>query len=267
MFSQQEGSFANWGRTVSLYPGKNVITVPKVTQEDGWYHHSVTPGGPVYIVNPYTAEEQGKAPVIRFAKGVEEFPTIDKNTNEVEFIKFLKEYKKRIDEDIEANPDVMDRKVIDTFELVADNVVITGTVSGAYDAYVNQGFKPLDSLKMHNDHMNMLFEYQGIDGRNEKNDIKYTRENIRLAQPYGYMYAAIGHIGVQRDVMSNILTNVGGWGIDHEIGHKMDIGVRTIGEVTNNMLPQQSSYYYNKLNCYILWRKLWLKPITLSNRS
>lgn len=94
MFSQQEGSFANWGRTVSLYPGKNVITVPKVTQEDGWYHHSVTPGGPVYIVNPYTAEEQGKAPVIRFAKGVEEFPTIDKNTNEVEFIKFLKEYKK-----------------------------------------------------------------------------------------------------------------------------------------------------------------------------
>ena len=62
------------------------------------------------------------------------------------------------------------------------------------------------------------------------------------------MYAAIGHIGVQRDVMSNILTNVGGWGIDHEIGHKMDIGVRTIGEVTNNMLPQQSSYYYNKLN-------------------
>ena len=267
MFSQQEGSFANWGRTVSLYPGKNVITVPKVTQEDGWYHHSVTPGGPVYIVNPYTAEEQGKAPVIRFAKGVEEFPTIDKNTNEVEFIKFLKEYKKRIDEDIEANPDVMDRKVIDTFELVADNVVITGTVSGAYDAYVNQGFKPLDSLKMHNDHMNMLFEYQGIDGRNEKNDIKYTRENIRLAQPYGYMYAAIGHIGVQRDVMSNILTNVGGWGIDHEIGHKMDIGVRTIGEVTNNMLPQQSSYYYNKLNKRIPFESHVYKNVISTNSN
>nr|WP_288306738.1 NPCBM/NEW2 domain-containing protein [uncultured Romboutsia sp.] len=267
MFSQQEGSFANWGRTVSLYPGKNVITVPKVTQEDGWYHHSVTPGGPVYIVNPYTAEEQGKAPVIRFAKGVEEFPTIDKNTNEVEFIKFLKEYKKRIDEDIEANPDVMDRKVIDTFELVADNVVITGTVSGAYDAYVNQGFKPLDSLKMHNDHMNMLFEYQGIDGRNEKNDIKYTRENIRLAQPYGYMYAAIGHIGVQRDVMSSILTNVGGWGIDHEIGHKMDIGVRTIGEVTNNMLPQQSSYYYNKLNKRIPFESHVYKNVISTNSN
>ena len=267
MFSQQEGSFANWGRTVSLYPGKNVITVPKVTQEDGWYHHSVTPGGPVYIVNPYTAEEQGKAPVIRFAKGVEEFPTIDKNTNEVEFIKFLKEYKKRIDEDIEANPDVMDRKVIDTFELVADNVVITGTVSGAYDAYVNQGFKPLDSLKMHNDHMNMLFEYQGIDGRNEKNDIKYTRENIRLAQPYGYMYAAIGHIGEQRDVMSNILTNVGGWGIDHEIGHKMDIGVRTIGAVTNNMLPQQSSYYYNKLNKRIPFESHVYKNVISTNSN
>ena len=115
--------------------------------------------------------------------------------------------------------------------------------------------------------MNMLFEYQGIDGRNEKNDIKYTRENIRLAQPYGYMYAAIGHIGVQRDVMSSILTNVGGWGIDHEIGHKMDIGVRTIGEVTNNMLPQQSSYYYNKLNKRIPFESHVYKNVISTNSN
>ena len=248
MFSQQEGSFANWGRTVSLHPGKNVITVPKVTQDDGWYKHSVTPGGPVYIVNPYTKEQQGKAPTIRFAKGVENFPTVDKNTSEEEFIEFLKDYKKKVDEDIKNNPNVMDRKVIDTFELVTDHMVVTGTASGAYDAYINRGFKPLDSVTMYNDHMDMLFKYQGIDGRSEKHDIKYTRENIRLAQPFGYMYAAGGHIGVQRDVMSSILTSVGDWGVDHEMGHKMDIGVRTVGEVTNNMLPQQSSYYYNKPN-------------------
>ena len=40
-----------------------------------------------------------------------------------------------------------------------------------------------------------------MDGSSIKNDIKYTRENIRLAQPFGYMYAASGHIGVQSDVM------------------------------------------------------------------
>ena len=245
-FSQQEGSFANWGRTVSLHAGKNVITVPEVTQNDGWYHHSVTPGGAVYIVNPYTEEQQGKSPVIRFAKGVEVFPMMDKNTDEQEFLQLLKDYKARLDADKRANPDVMDRQMIDIVEIVSDHLVFTGTATGAYEAYVNQGFSPLQTVNMYNDHMDLVFEYLGLDGSNELNDVKYTRENIRLAQPFGYMYAYTNHIGVQGDVMVSMLTSVGGWGVDHEMGHRLDIGVRTIGEVTNNMIPQNSSYYYNK---------------------
>ena len=245
-FSQQEGSFANWGRTVSLHAGKNVITVPEVTQNDGWYHHSVTPGGAVYIVNPYTEEQQGKSPVIRFAKGVEVFPMMDKNTDEQEFLQLLKDYKARLDADKRANPDVMDRQMIDIVEIVSDHLVFTGTATGAYEAYVNQEFSPLQTVNMYNDHMDLVFEYLGLDGSNELNDVKYTRENIRLAQPFGYMYAASNHIGVQGDVMVSMLTTVGGWGVDHEMGHRLDIGVRTIGEVTNNMIPQNSSYYYNK---------------------
>ena len=245
-FSQQEGSFANWGRTVSLHAGKNVITVPEVTQNDGWYHHSVTPGGAVYIVNPYTEEQQGKSPVIRFAKGVEVFPMMDKNTDEQEFLQLLKDYKARLDADKRANPDVMDRQMIDIVEIVSDHLVFTRTATGAYEAYVNQEFSPLQTVNMYNDHMDLVFEYLGLDGSNELNDVKYTRENIRLAQPFGYMYAYTNHIGVQGDVMVSMLTSVGGWGVDHEMGHRLDIGVRTIGEVTNNMIPQNSSYYYNK---------------------
>lgn len=245
-FSQQEGSFANWGRTVSLHAGKNVITVPEVTQNDGWYHHSVTPGGAVYIVNPYTEEQQGKSPVIRFAKGVEVFPMMDKNTDEQEFLQLLKDYKARLDADKRANPDVMDRQMIDIVEIVSDHLVFTGTATGAYEAYVNQEFSPLQTVNMYNDHMDLVFEYLGLDGSNELNDVKYTRENIRLAQPFGYMYAYTNHIGVQGDVMVSMLTSVGGWGVDHEMGHRLDIPARTIGEVTNNMIPQNSSYYYNK---------------------
>lgn len=248
VFSQQEGSFASWGRTVSLNIGKNVITVPAVTQNDGWYNHSVTPGGPVYIVNPYTEEQQGKAPVIRFASGCEQFPMMDKNTDEQEFLELLKDYKARVDADKKANPNVMDRKMIDVVEIVSDHLVFTGTATGAYEAYINQEFGPMNTVNMYNDHMDMVFNYYGLDGSNENNDIKYTRENIRLAQPFGYMYAAGGHIGVQGDVMVSMLTSVGSWGVDHEMGHKLDIGVRTLGEVTNNMIPQNSSYYYNKPN-------------------
>ena len=248
MFSQQEGSFANWGRTVSLHAGKNVITVPTVTQNDGWYKHSVTPGGAVYIVNPYTEEEQGKAPVIRFASGCEKFPMMDENTDEQEFLELLRNYKARLDEDKEANPNVMDRKMIDVVEVVSDHLVFTGTATGAYEAYVNQGFSPMNTVNMYNDHMDVVFKYLGLDGSDEKNDIKYTRENIRLAQPFAYMYAYSNHIGVLSDVMVSMLTSVGGWGVDHEMGHKLDIGVRTLGEVTNNMIPQYTSYYYNKPN-------------------
>lgn len=248
VFSQQEGSFANWGRTVSLHIGKNVITVPAVSQNDGWYNHSVTPGGAVYILNPYTEEQQSKAPMIRFADGVELFPMMDANTDEHEFLELLKDYKARLDADKEANPDVMDRKMIDVVEIVSDHLVFTGTATGAYTAYITQGFSPTETVTMYNDHMDVVFDYLGLDGRNEQNDINYTRENIRLAQPFGYMYAASGHIGVQGDVMVSMLTSVGGWGVDHEMGHKLDIGVRTIGEVTNNMIPQYSSYYYNAPN-------------------
>ena len=243
-FSQQEGSWANWGKTVELKPGKNEIVVPEVTQKDGWYHYNVTPGGPVYIVNPYTPEQQGKAPTIRFAKGVQTFPLFDKNTNEEEFIEFLKDYKARLDEDAKQNPNVKDRKMIDTFELVGDHVVLTFTATSAYEAYINGDFTPSKTMNMYNDHLDMLFKFQGLDGSSEKNDIKYTRENIRLAQPYGFMYAAGNHTGIQTAQQVGLLTSVGGWGIDHEIGHRMDIGVRELGEITNNMLPQKSANYY-----------------------
>lgn len=248
VFSQQEGSFANWGRTVSLHIGKNVITVPTVSQNDGWYNHSVTPGGAVYILNPYTEEQQSKAPIIRFAEGVEKFPMMDANTNEQEFLDLLKDYKTRLDADKAANPDVMDRQMIDVVEVVSDHLVFTGTATGAYTAYIEQEFGPMNTVNMYNDHMDMVFDYLGLDGSSLQHDVKYTRENIRLAQPFGYMYAAGNHIGVQSDVMVSMLTSIGGWGVDHEMGHRLDIGVRTIGEVTNNMIPQFSSYYYNKPN-------------------
>ena len=247
LFSQQEGSWSSWAKTVQLKPGRNDIVVPKVEQ-DKWYGHSVTPGGPIYIINPYTSEQQGKAPTLRFAEGVQKFPIYDKNTNEEEFLQFLKDYKQKVDEDAAKNPNVMDRKMIDVVEIVSDHAVLTVTTGGAYEAYINQGFKPSETVKMYNDHLKMLFDYLGLDGRSEKHDIKYSRQNIRLAQPYGYMYAAGNHIGVQKDVMASLLTSVNGWGINHEIGHNTDIDALNISEVLNNMLPQYASYKYGTLD-------------------
>ena len=268
-FSQQEGSFANWGRTVSLQEGKNVITVPTVPK-DSWYKHEVTKGGPIYIMNPYTKEEQPKTPVIRFVGG-ERFPFLTEDTDVEEFKQFLIDYKERIDEDIKANPNVLDRKAIDTFEFVSDHIVWTGTATGAYKTYIEDGINPLETIASYNTHMKEIFKYYGLDGSSINNDPKKIRENVRLAQPFGYMYAASGHIGVQGDVMANHLVPFEkrgpSWGLTHEIGHRMDIGVRTIGEVTNNMLPMYMSGYYNKLDTRLPYESHTYKNVMSENSN
>ena len=268
-FSQQEGSFGNWMRTVSLKVGKNVIAVPEIPQ-DGWYKHEVTKGGPIYIVNPYTKEEQPKAPVIRFASG-DKFPFLTKDTNEEEFKKFLIEYKKAMDEDIAKNPNVLDRKVLDIFEFVSDHLVWTGTATGAYKTYIEQGVNPLDTIKSYNTHMEEIFKYYGLDGSSEQNDPKYIRENVRLAQPFAYMYSYTNHIGVLSDVMANHLIPFEdrgpSWGLTHEIGHRMDVNARLYGEVTNNMLPMHMSVYYNKIDNRIPYESKIYKNVISENSN
>ena len=268
-FSQQEGSYANWMRTMNLVPGKNVITVPEVPK-DGAYKHDVTKGGAIYIVNPYTSEEQPKAPVLRFVSG-DKFPFLTKDTNVDEFREFLIEYKKSIDEDIAKHPNVLDREILDVFEFVSDHIVWTGTATGAYQAYIEQGVNPLETIESYNTHMKEIFRYYGLDGSSEQNDPKYIRENVRLAQPFGYMYAGAGHIGVQGDVMANHLIPFEdrgpSWGLTHEIGHKMDVNVRLYGEVTNNMLPMHMSVFYNKVDNRIPYESHIYKNVISENSN
>lgn len=266
-FSQQEGSFANWSRGVSLHKGRNEIVVPEI-YTDSWYKHDVTKGGPIYIVNTYTAEQQGKAPTIRF-EGGDKFPILTADTNEEEFKAFLIEYKNRLDEDKAKNPDVNDRKVIDTFEFVSDHLVFTGTATGAYNAYINKGVKPLSTIESYNTYMKEIFRFYGLDGSSEKNDPKHIRENVRLAQPFGYMYAAGGHIGVQGDVMTSMLIPFEdrgpSWGLTHEIGHKMDVQPRLYGETTNNMLSMHMSVVQGSMDMRIPYESHVYKNVMKEN--
>lgn len=267
VFAQQEGSFANWRREVSLSPGKNEIIVPKVNK-DNWYKRDVIPGGSIYIHNPYTKEQQGTAPKIRFV-GAERIPFATKDTDVAEFKSFLKEYKKKIDEDIAKHPNLEAREVLDVFEFVSDHIVWTGTATGAYQTYIVDGYSPLETIESYNTHMNEIFKYYGLDARNESHDPKLIRENVRLAQPFGYMYAYGDHIGVQGDVMANHLIpfEVRGpsWGLTHEIGHRMDVQARLYGEVTNNMLPQYMSVYYGKIDNRIPYEEKIYKNVLEEN--
>ena len=249
LFTQHEASYAKWGTEVKLKPGKNVIEVPSIGAD-----LNITKGGPIYLRNPYTAKQQGKAPVVRF-EGGQLFPMATKDTDPEEFKQFLEEYKLKMDEDKEENPNVKERKVVDVVEIVSDHIVFTGTASEAYNQFVLNDKNPLDTIEGYDYMMNKVFLEYGLDGRSEIHDPKNIRENIRLMQPYGAMYAASDHTGIQRGTVAHMLSDFRkvnpGWGIIHEIGHRMAVSEREYGEVTNNMLAMAMSIEWNQMDTRI----------------
>ena len=87
------------------------------------------------------------------------------------------------------------------------------------------------------------------------NKVTRHRVNVKYQRMFGsaFMYASGHHVGVGYDSTADFMngvpykfkegkvTNPGegylfGWGISHEIGHKADIGDRTYGETSNNIL-------------------------------
>lgn len=249
-FSQQEGAWNSWARGVQLRSGKNTITVPEIATTSA-YAHDVTKGGTVYIVNPYTAEEQGKAPLIRF-EGLEKIPFMTKTTDPEQFRTFLTTYKQRLDEDKAVHPNVQDRKLIDVVEITSDHVIFTGTATEAYNKFITQGNNPLDTITGYDTWMKSIFAFYGLDGSSEIHDAKLIRENIRLMQPYGAMYAAGDHTGIQLGTVGTMLGDFNkaypGWGLNHEIGHRLAMGEREYGEVTNNMVSMFMSVAANSID-------------------
>ena len=237
MFTQTEGAWSNWNRSVQLSPGKNVITVPTVPK-DGNFGYDVTKGGTIYLTNPYTEEQQGGTPIIRI-EGADFVPYMTKDTDPAEFKKFLTEYKAKIDADKEKNPKVADREVLDVVEMVSDHVIYTGTATEAYKAYITQNKDPKATVDSYDIWMHQIFDFHGLDKNNTQFTTDNIRESIRLMQPWGFMYAAWNHTGIQRGseglMFGDFTVNYPGWGLNHELGHRIDLTAREYGEVTNNM--------------------------------
>ncbi|MVO98259.1 NPCBM/NEW2 domain-containing protein [Paenibacillus lutrae] len=268
IFSQQDGGWNSWTRGVQLRPGKNTITVPEIATSNA-YAHDVTKGGTVYIVNPYTPEEQGKAPLIRF-EGLQQIPFMTKNTDPAQFKALLTAYKQKLDQDIAAHPNVKDRQLIDVVEIASDRIIFTGTATEAYKQYVTLGHNPMDTLTGYDFWMKRIFDAYGLDGRSVNHDPKQIRENIRLMQPYGFMYAAGDHTGIQLGevglMLGDFKKQYPGWGLTHEIGHRMAVGEREYGEITNNMLSMAMSVAYNSLDNRIPFESEVYKTVIEENK-
>ncbi|MGL5383893.1 MAG: M60 family metallopeptidase, partial [Culicoidibacterales bacterium] len=229
-FSQYNAKYQKWLETYQLKPGRNEFIVPTFNVDD--YHNKVTQGGAIYISNPYTAEEQGRAPKIRI-EGGHSFPVYREGADEAAFIEELTAYYTKYT----AAQAAGDQSVLNLMEVEGERVLLSVTATAGYQVYVNEGLQPHETTDEWTDLMESLFTFHGMDGRSEIHDPKQVKEHVRLMQPHGMMYASSSHVGIQSGHTASVLRPglFGSWGIVHEVGHRFDNRYRTWNEVTNNM--------------------------------
>lgn len=249
--TQHYGSSGSWKKDFSLKKGLNLITVP----DFGASSHTsplVAGGGPIYISNPYTAEEQGEVKI--YIEGAYSFPVyrmLSESCSEKEKLaaskKFLAELEEFCKDDF-----VPGQYPFDLIELQSDHCIMTVKASLAKEAYITAAdgnyLKVQNSLENYDAYMERLMAFEGIscdpddeyyDERNE-----YLNINFRASQATGVLaYAAYERVGLLNDSWQNTVIYAEGkgrgWGLTHEIGHVLDMySDRAKTELTNNMLSK-----------------------------
>ena len=241
-FSQYLGR-RNWlGKINNLKVGKQVLVVDNFTLDDN-LEFPTFPGGPAYLINPYTMIEQGEIYV--YVEGGTLFPIYNGMINKTEYMQNLIEC---------INLNKKDNLTyFDITELSSSKAMLTVRASDAYRIYSNNKITPFDTINGWSNFIRKLYVFDGIqfsivqdyfDMRNE-----YIKIHYRFAQPYALAYATVEHVGfhTERYIEQAINFNVKqiGWGFAHETGHMMDIKERTASETSNNMI----SKYYDAVLC------------------
>ena len=239
-FTQHLGHWSKWrGGWHQLKPGINYVSVPNLY--DSSWGTPTNPGGPIYLVNPYT-EKQQSANVKVYIEGGYTFPVFRTGNDIEEYKNDLKQY---IDNYAE-NPSILN----DLTELVGDRVILTLTATMAKKYYIEGNTSPQYTVNGWDDYLKQLYEFAGVtfDPLEERYDERanHLNVNVRVMQPYAAAYAYGEHVGIQRDGEWEHASFRGhdfGWGHTHELGHMMDIGERTWTETTNNMWSQFNKTY------------------------
>lgn len=236
-FSQTENYYNGWlsGKTLTL--GENTFVTPNLKNSN--YTREVVTGGALYIVNPYTSQEQSQGVKV-YIEGGYTFPVYKKGGNEREYKKALEEYYQMV----EGEKD----KYFDLTELVCDHLILTLTARGGYDYYINKSYSPEEALCGWDEYMEMLLEFGGVTF-DKSDDLyepihEYLNTNIRIVQSYAgsAAYAFYEHVGIYKSWESTALIGSGfGWGFAHELGHMFDnMSDRLVSECSNNMWAKYS---------------------------
>ncbi|MGL5380052.1 NPCBM/NEW2 domain-containing protein, partial [Clostridium sp.] len=246
---------------IKLSNGKNTITIPELSSDE--LRPGTSKAGVLYTSNPYTPEEQGRMPKIRI-EGAERYPHYIKGIdNDNDVIRELEEYVQLLSEDASL-PDV--------FDVFSEKTLVNVKATYALDWYKNNNKLPSYTANKSDEVIKETMRFWGFDESSEINsdfNFRYI-SMVKWLDNGGFMNAGNGITGVNKNEQGALLGVNTGWGLMHEMGHNFDTNNRTIGEVTNNILPlhfQKINGEASKITAQNLWEKNILPKVALDDYS
>lgn len=226
-FSQQFGKWNGWITYRNLHVGENIFTVPHLPNPS----NVPAAGGAVYFLNPYTAQEQLKAPRIRIENGYR-YPLFHDGDNVQDFMQFLRSYQEQMKKD--------PGKYANIVEILDDYSLVNGTMNNA-QAWLNDQASPQDAVNLQKKTIPLILAYAGITEENgtPTSSRMGVRAHMRaMSMPnasYG-AYAMGDHVGYREPAVGSIFAGKPyNWALTHELGHQLDIPGGTWAEITNNV--------------------------------
>ena len=232
-FSQFAGERVFWnGKLKCLKLGEQILTVDDFQVDN--YKYKVNPGGPIYIVNKYTPDQQNKNVKIYIDEGVV-FPSFKLNGDE-------EKYKKDLEKYIEN-----ENLYLDMTELQSDNMLISVKASDAFKVYSEEGKGPQKNLLAWDQYLKKIYSFYGVslneDDDNYNKNNNYINIQIRFNQPLP-PYAVTEYIGIHDyEWVAKALYIVGqenDWDYNLQIADMLEMREIFIFDVLNGLLAKYS---------------------------
>ena len=233
-FSQFAGERVNWkGKEQCLKSGEQTLKFDDFQVDN--YKYKVNPGGPIYITNPYTQEEQKQNIKIYIEDGIL-FPIFKLDDDEEKYVQNLKEY-------IDNDP------YLDMTEIEGDNIMISVKASDAYKIYKDGNKSPQRNILSWEVYLRKIYSFYGIqlnpNGQNYDERNNYINIHLRFNQPYSpSTYAVTEYIGFHDDEWINKSLYITGqesdWDFTCQIADMLDIRETFIFEILNRVAAKYS---------------------------
>lgn len=239
--------------SVKLNAGINRIEVPRVRSLRNTEDYEQ--GGAIYLLNPYTAEQQKKQVKV-YIDGGDQFLVYKKGQNSNAFLHNLNDYAAHLDKNEAGYHNIVELcsdYSFMTFEIKHDKK--NSNAKNFMETVNTSGFDFTEALDKWDKTSELFFEFNGMSFEQYK-DMKIQVRAKNLSGSVGAS-ATTEVINIYAHDEPLVMTGDLRWGIPHEYGHCLDNPERKYSEVTNNMWAMKNVLDNHLDDYYVAVKKLY----------